>query len=144
MKSSYAYLLAAFLGWFVAQLLKNVLQISVKGRSGGIEKYMSSGGMPSAHTATVVAFTSVVFVHQGVSDLFALSTVLAAITIYDALVARRSIGEQGTALLKLLAKSPEFKNQLPRVALGHTPAQVFIGGVIGLVVGYVVALFITF
>lgn len=142
MKSSYAYLLAPFLGWLLAQVVKNILRLfSQKGSIS--KKLFSSGDMPSAHTATVVALATVIFANEGISNLFALASVLAAVTIYDALVARRSIGEQGTALLRLIEKSPFAKEQLPRVALGHKPLEVVAGGVLGLVIGMIVAIFIT-
>ena len=143
MKSSYAYLLAPFLGWLLAQVVKNILRLfSQKGSIS--KKLFSSGDMPSAHTATVVALATVIFAHEGVSSLFAVASVLASVTIYDALVARRSIGEQGTALLRLLEKSPFAKEKLPRVALGHKPLEVLAGGVLGGVIGLIVAIFITF
>lgn len=143
MKSSYAYLLAPFLGWLVAQVLKNLLNPSSLRRRSGVGKYMTSGEMPSAHTATVVALMAVIFFNEGVSDLLAIAGVLAAITVYDALVARRSIGEQGDALLRLIEKSPFAKDPLPRVALGHKPLEVVAGAVLGVAIGYIVAIFIT-
>jgi acid phosphatase family membrane protein YuiD len=143
MESSYAYILAAFLGWFIAQIIKNLLNMADLQKSKGFSKYLSSGDMPSAHTATVIALTSSIFFSQGVSDLFALASVFSAITIYDALVARRSIGEQGVALLRLIEKSTFAKDPLPKVALGHKPLEVLVGAVLGTGVGAIVAIFIT-
>lgn len=140
MKSSIAYLLAPLLAWLIAQVAKNL--IGRRGRQGGVEKYLMSGGMPSAHTATVITLVTVIFVHEGLSALFAVAVWFAAIIVYDALVARRSIGEQGVALTKLLKKS-EYKEKLPLVALGHRPLEVIAGAAIGVLTGAIVALFIT-
>lgn len=140
MKSNIAYLVAPLIGWLIAQIIKNFLGVS--GRHGNIEKYLTSGGMPSAHTATVVTLITVIFAHEGLSVLFAVAFWFAAITVYDALVARRSIGEQGGALTKLLEKSG-YKGAMPRVALGHKPLEVIVGAIIGIATGLTVALFIT-
>lgn len=141
MKSSFAYLLAPFIGWLVAQTIKNILGIQ-SGKYGRVEKYLTSGGMPSAHTATVITLVTVIFVHEGCTALFAVVVWVAALTVYDSLVARRSIGEQGTALTKLL-KTSGHKGDMPKVALGHKPVEVVVGAIIGVLVGWIVALFIT-
>ena len=140
MQSSLAYLLAPALGYLLAQTIKYILGL----RSGkGWKAITRSGGMPSGHTATVTALVAVIFFHEGASDLFAVATAYATLFVYDALVARRSIGEQGSALLRLIEKSPFAKDPLPRVAMGHQPLEVIAGGVLGTAIGYVVALFIT-
>ncbi|NCU30221.1 divergent PAP2 family protein [Candidatus Saccharibacteria bacterium] len=142
MKSSFAYLIAPSLAWLVAQSIKIILRFAKKEKS-DFSKYFSSGDMPSAHTAVVTSLATVIFVNEGISDLFSISIWLAAITIYDALVARRSIGEQGSALLKLIEASPYAKDTLPRVALGHKPTEVIVGAILGVMIGLVVAFFIT-
>ncbi len=140
MKSSYAYLLAPVLGYVTAQAIKYILGIK---QHRGWREWVRSGGMPSGHTASVVALLSVIGFHEGITDLFAISVAFATLFIYDALVARRSIGEQGNALLRLIEKSPFAKDPLPKVALGHKPAEVAVGAVLGIVIGYIVAIFIT-
>ena len=142
MESNIAYLLAPFFGWLIAQIVKIVINRTTK-KEGGFSKYFSSGEMPSAHTATVMALLTVLFITEGFSPLFAVAATFGAVTVYDALVARRSIGEQGVALVKLLGKSPFSKDPLPRVALGHRPLEVIVGGGIGIAVGLTVAFFIT-
>ncbi|MFZ1812539.1 MAG: divergent PAP2 family protein [Candidatus Saccharimonadales bacterium] len=140
MKSSYAYLLAPVIGFLSAQTIKYILA-SQKDRNW--RRFFRSGNMPSSHTAVVVSLANVIFAHEGFSDLFAVVAVLTMITIYDALVARRSIGEQGTALVRLIEASPFAKDPLPRVAIGHTPREVIAGGVLGTMIGIIVAFFIT-
>ena len=139
MQSNIVYLLAPFVAWLIAQTVKIVLNASLKQKH-GFSKYFMSGDMPSAHTATVVALTTVISVHEGPSSLFAVVACFAAITVYDSLVARRSIGEQGAALLRLIETSPFAKDPLPRVALGHKPLEVVVGGLIGVLVGVGMAL----
>lgn len=139
MQSSYAYILAAVLGYLVAHTIKHFLQPKSK-RSW--KRWVQTGNFPSSHTAVVAALVTTIFVHEGASTLFAVAGVFAAITIQDSLSSRRSVGEQGTVLGKLLKKlSPN--EPAPYVAIGHTLKEVVAGAVIGIVIGVIVALFIT-
>lgn len=141
MKSSWAYILAPALGYLLAHTIKYV--ISLVRRENSWRLWFRTGNMPSSHTAVVTALAAVILFNEGVSDLFAVAGTFAVITIYDAMVARRSIGEQGTALLKLLEKSSTPGEVLPRVALGHKPLEVIAGLGLGLAIAAVVAIFIT-
>ena len=96
--------------------------------------------MPSAHSASVIALVVMVAGLNGTEGgLFALTALFAAIVMYDAMMVRRSSGEQGAALTELLANSKLAKTiRLPRVAKGHTPVEVAVGALLGMVVGLVV------
>lgn len=138
-----AYLIAPFIAWIVAQSLKFLFnRRAQRGREWRL--LYQSGNMPSAHTATLVALTTVVGIQDGTaSGLFAVSLVMTAVAAYDALMVRRSGGEQGLALRKLLKVSPFKKDPLPYQALGHRPLEVAVGALLGVVVGVCVAIFIT-
>ena len=138
--SSFGYLLAPLFGYVVAQSLKLLF---IRGQKRSWKQFFYSGNMPSSHSAVVVALAATILFHEGISDIFAVAATFAMVTIYDALMARRSIGEQGSALLRLIEKSPFSKDPLPRVALGHTPLEVLAGSGVGIVVALVVAIFIT-
>lgn len=136
------YLLAAGIAFVTAQLIKYLLNLRSAG-TGWRQLYMS-GRMPSAHTATVFALATVVALEDGIdSGLFAIAAVLAVLTAYDSMMSRRSSGEQGIALRKLLKKSSHAKDTMPYVALGHTPLEVAAGGVLGVSIAIIVAFFIT-
>lgn len=138
-----AYFIAAILAFATAQAIKYLLNRSAKDNSGWRQLYMS-GRMPSGHTATMTALATVVAIRDGVdSGLFAVTAVIALITAYDAMMSRRSAGEQGLALRKLLEKSIFSKEPMPYVALGHKPLEVAAGAVLGIVVGLTVAFLIT-
>jgi acid phosphatase family membrane protein YuiD len=93
--------------------------------------------MPSAHSASVVALLTVVGGLDGVdTGIFAVAALFAAIVMYDAVMVRRSSGEQGAALTVLL-KNQDSKIPMPRVAKGHTPVEVAVGALLGLAVGLV-------
>lgn len=139
MKSSYGYILAAVLGYLVAHTIKYFFQ--PKGKRTW-KRWFRTGNFPSSHTAVVTALTTVIFVHEGVSTLFAAVGVFSVIAIQDAMSSRRSIGEQGVALGKLMTKVLP-NDTPPYVAIGHTAQEVIAGGILGIGLGIIVALFIT-
>jgi acid phosphatase family membrane protein YuiD len=59
--------------------------------------------------------------------------------MYDAVMVRRSSGEQGIAIQELI-KFSKATVVLPRAAKGHTPAEVLVGIALGIVIGLVVFL----
>lgn len=134
-----AYIFAAGIAWLIAQGAKYIIA-SIKARNlKQLRRLYLSGHMPSAHSATVVALTTVIGFHDGVgSGLFALAFVFSFVVVYDSLMARRSSGEQGTVLLALL-KETKSKLQPPRVALGHKVPEVLVGIAVGIAVGATVA-----
>ena len=134
------YILAGAAGWLVSQLSKYVLLSLKEGGIANWRKLYFSGNMPSAHSATVMAVLVVIGALDGIqSGLFGLAVVFSAVVMYDAMMVRRSSGEQGQALTKLI-KEQKSKVALPRVAKGHTPLEVAVGAIIGIVVGFATVL----
>lgn len=135
------YLVAAGLAWVVAQILKHAARLVGRNRrifqdhSRGL---LLSGGMPSAHSATVVALTTVIGLKDGIDGgLFALAFLFSAVVVYDAVMVRYSSGQQGDLLNRLL--SEKKSKLLPiKVAHGHTILEVIAGAVLGLTVAVVV------
>lgn len=134
------YLLAAATAWLVAQGLK-YLHLSIKGRSiGSLRQLYLSGDMPSAHSATVMALLVVIGLRDGVgSAIFGIGALFAAVVMYDAVMVRRSSGEQGKAIVAMLLERKSTIT-VPRVAKGHTPIEVVAGALLGAIVGFVVFL----
>lgn len=133
------YILAAVISWIVAQGLKYVVA-SVKGRKlHSLRQLYLSGSMPSAHSASVIALLVVVGFKDGInSAIFGLALLFAAVVMYDAIMVRRSSGEQGTALVELIRELKRPAAIPIHVAKGHTPAEIVGGVVVGLVIGLVV------
>jgi len=125
------YLLTAAIAWVVAQGLKYLIDAVVLRRLPTARQLYFSGGMPSAHSALVVSLLVVVGYYNGLgSAVFAIMTAVAAITMYDAVMVRRSSGEQGASLTALI-KEQKSAVRLPRVAKGHTPLEVLAGSLVG-------------
>ncbi|NCO10751.1 divergent PAP2 family protein [Candidatus Saccharibacteria bacterium] len=132
------YIIAGALGWLSAQLVKYMLLSIRKKQFVPARQLYFSGNMPSAHSATTIAVLVVIGVYDGVqSGLFGLALVFASVVLYDAMMVRRSSGEQGRALTEMIAEQ-KSKVPLPRVAKGHTPTEVAVGACLGVVVGLVV------
>ena len=136
------YIIAGLAGWIVSQLGKYVVASIRAGKPASYRQLYLSGHMPSAHSATVIAVLVVIGLKDGIgSGLFGLALVFASVVLYDAMMVRRSSGEQGIALtgvIKELEANGTFKKKevpLPRVALGHTPLEVAVGSLLGLAVG---------
>ena len=92
----------------------------------------ATGGMPSSHSALVVALAITVGIETGFdSPLFAVSAVLAMIVMYDAAGVRQAAGKQAAKINliveELLSGHPLNEEHL-RELLGHTPLQVAVGG----------------
>lgn len=132
------YILAVILGWVVAQGLKYIF-ITIKDKSfRSLRHLYLSGNMPSAHSATVAAVLTVIALKDGVeSGLFGLATLFAAIVMYDAVMVRRSSGEQGSAIQQLIREQKSLI-KIPRAAKGHEPLEVLVGALIGIILGLVV------
>lgn len=96
--------------------------------------------MPSGHTATVVSLVTIVFWRDGLySAAFAVAFVFMMIVITDAIGLRNYLGQHGktlNVLVKDLKEDDFLDNSYPKQLekIGHTPLQVIIGGLIGLLV----------
>lgn len=138
------YIIAGLAGWIVSQFAKYVVASIKAGKPASYRQLYLSGHMPSAHSATTVAVLVVIGLKDGLgSGLFGLAAVFTAVVLYDAMMVRRSSGEQGIAITGVIkelesAKVLKHKVPLPRVAMGHTPLEVFVGSVLGVFVGVAV------
>jgi len=95
--------------------------------------------MPSAHSASVVALVVVVGFKDGIdSAVFGIALLFAAVVMYDAVMVRRSSGEQGAALRGLFHELKLDPIAPFRTAKGHLPREVLGGAVVGVLVGLAV------
>jgi acid phosphatase family membrane protein YuiD len=125
---------ACIVAWLVAQLSKPVLHYAHTRRL-NLRYLVTAGGMPSSHSAVVVALATRVGFDTGLSSiLFALSAVFAAVVMYDAAGVRRAVSLQARVLNRMLAEMIEaqhFNEERLRELVGHTPFEVFVGALIG-------------
>ena len=134
------YIVAIVLGWVVAQGAKYVLHAIKHKDLTAFRQLYVSGNMPSAHSATSVALLTLIALRDGVDGaIFAVAALFTAIVMYDAVMVRHSSGTQGLALQALI-KEQKSKVKLPRAVKGHTPAEVLVGALLGVLIGSVVFL----
>lgn len=132
-------LMAAVVGWASAQVLKVVIE-SFIAKKFTWESILASGGMPSSHSAFVTAMATVVAFEYGTGSVyFALAAALAMVVMYDACGVRRAVGEQAKALNRIIdalhENSAIGQEKALKEILGHSPFQVAMGFVLGLVIG---------
>ena len=130
----------SIMAWAVAQVLK-VVVVLIQKRKLDWRFILSSGGMPSSHTSFVCACaTSVGIMYGWSSPLFAIAAVVAIVVMYDASNVRRAAGEQA----KILNYMMEHWSEMPpaifgkelKEFLGHTPIQVLMGALLGILIGF--------
>lgn len=100
-----------------------------------------TGGMPSSHSASVMALTTLVGFREGFgSSIFGVTLFISLIIMYDAAGLRRSAGMQA-AVINRLVEELEFNHRLRierlKELLGHTPLEVFVGAFIGILAGII-------
>lgn len=125
-----------------AQLLK-VLLVLMFERRWAPTLFAETGGMPSSHSAMVMALTTGVAVTEGLkSPLFAICATFASIVMYDATGVRQSSGRQAQLLNDLVEElravvREGFAPKPLRVLLGHTYLEVLVGGLLGILIGLI-------
>jgi uncharacterized protein len=125
---------ACVIAWLIAQFSKPILHYA-HSRHLSLRYFVTAGGMPSSHSAVVVALATRVGMDTGLdSILFALAAVFAAVVMYDAAGVRRAVSVQARILNRMLAEMIEaqhFNEERLRELIGHTPFEVFVGALIG-------------
>lgn len=140
-------LFAALLAAFVAQLLKPFLNWPFE-KKFVKQLFISTGGMPSSHTAMVVALSTAVFITEGGKSLpFAIAITFALIIIHDSMGIRRAAGKQAKVLnewsriLNKIHEDGEFTIENLKTMLGHNFTQVIGGVLLGFLCGFLATAF---
>ena len=134
----YIYLLVFVLSWSVSHLIKFFNSLFKKEKNSFFAHFYRSGGMPSAHSATAVSVTTMIGLQEGIdSGLFGLAVLVTAIFLYDAMMVRRSSGEQGE-VLKHIIKETKSNARLGFIPKGHQPIEVLAGSILGFLVSLLV------
>ena len=82
---SNAPLISAFSAWLIAQFLKPFIS-KMMGDGFNPHMFLSTGGMPSSHSATVIALTTSVGIKLGIGSIpFAVCLIFSIIVIHDAM-----------------------------------------------------------
>lgn len=129
-----------FCTWIAIQVFKFLYELVVNKKI-NFKRLFGAGGMPSSHSAVVCSLAVMMGKSLGFnSPEFALALGFAGIVMYDAAGVRRAAGKQASILNKIIETpgmtTVEVQGKLVE-ALGHTPIQVLVGAVIGIIVGFI-------
>jgi len=134
------YLTVPLVAWAIAQVIK-VTTDSLQHRRFDVRRLASAGGMPSSHTAMVVALTTIIGTKVGSnSPAFAIALIFTVVVMYDATGVRRAAGRQAAVLNRIiddLFHQEGIKEERLRELIGHTPVEVIVGALLGVLVALV-------
>lgn len=125
--------------WAITQTIK-VVTGTIRERRFNFKWFVGTGGMPSSHAAGAASLAVTTGLQEGFdSIIFAVATIFALVTMFDAQGVRRSAGQQA-ALLNQIMDDIYWKGKIEGDRLmeliGHTPLQVIIGALLGGVLAY--------
>jgi len=130
----------ALLALVIAQWLKVAWEFWRTGKFNRAVLF-STGSMPSSHTSMVMALMVSIGLGEGFGTaMFALSGVLALITMHDAQGVRRAAGKQAEAINFLFSKFEDQGIKLDKKlkeVLGHRPIEVIAGAVLGILIAFI-------
>lgn len=126
----------------IAQILK-VIYFLILHKKINFKIFTTTGGMPSSHSAGVIALSMTVGYNTGLNSIpFAIALGYAFVVMYDAAGIRRSAGKIAATMNRVMeefyAHRPSAAGEKLKELLGHTPLEVFMGAIVGIVVSYVI------
>ena len=131
------YLLIVAAAWLITQGAKYILEAHKDKNTSFKRVITESGGMPSSHSAVVIAVTTLIMFNEGInSAIFGLAFRFAMIVIYDSMGIRYESGNQAMVINKVVGTNLKEK-------LGHNPLEVLAGVVLGITLGIVMNIIFT-
>ena len=127
---------------FIAQILKlvfHVIKKKTRKKMDAIETILwRTGGMPSSHSAVVCALATSIGLKESVnSTYFIISLIFAMVVLRDSVGVRRAAGLQAKAINNLGRQSAKLIGldfHTVKEIQGHTPLEVLVGAVLGIVI----------
>ena len=120
-----------------AQVIKVVTYLVIHKKI-NFKIFTTTGGMPSSHTAGVVAMATSVALIEGIYSIsFALAIGFSLVVMQDAAGVRRAAGKTAATLNRLVEEFIQRNREVKPYAtlkelLGHTPLEVFCGMLLGI------------
>ena len=125
--------------WIIAQIIKVSIGV-IRQKRFDFRWLLSTGGMPSSHTAGASCLATAIGLEYGFSSIyFALAASFAIVVMFDAQGVRRAAGKQARILNKVMEDiywQGRIKENRLRELLGHTPIEVIAGFLLGITVAF--------
>ena len=132
-------LMLAVLAMVTAQGFKFASGI-VRRHRADFTRLVGTGGMPSAHSASVTALSTAVGIGEGWhTALFGVTAFFSLVVMYDATGIRRAAGKQARLLNRMLEELKDYhrlEGERLIELLGHTPLEVVVGATYGVVLAF--------
>lgn len=132
MLTEYFIIVSVIISVAVSHIIKELVHIFREGSFSWNVLLWQTGGMPSAHSAGISALSVSVFLTEGVSTIFWVSLVVAVLVVRDSFGVRRNVSDQAK-MLNTLTSHVKLEQKV-KVVLGHSPLQVLMGVILGVVV----------
>ena len=133
--NGYEALMAGVAAAFFAQVIKFIIFTIQSGKI-NFKIFTTTGGMPSSHSAGVMGLATSVGLIEGFDSLvFSVAFGFALITMYDAAGVRRAAGKTAACLNRMM--DDFYKHDVQAIGgklkelLGHTPLEVIMGAIFG-------------
>ena len=137
-------LFSAAIAFVLTQLLKPIIN-AMLGNGWNWHYLITTGGMPSSHSAAAASLTVSVGMSEGMdSTFFAICVFIALVIMNDAMNVRYETGKQAELLNKWSESLAELHENGPfspiafKTMIGHSATQVIAGAILGIIVGAVV------
>ena len=138
--TGYETLVSGILATIIAQIIKFFV-FTIRTRKINFKILTTTGGMPSSHSAGVIAMSTTVGLIEGFdSIIFAVAIGFSLVVMYDATGIRRAAGKTAACLNKIMEDF--YKHNIQTLGgklkelLGHTPLEVIIGAIFGAIFAY--------
>lgn len=145
MNTFHPSLWAGLFGWIVAQSIKMTYSLS-KTKRLDFSYMMSTGGMPSAHSAMATSLATSIGLCEGFnSSIFSLAVAFAIVVMFDAQSVRKAAGEQAALLNQIvdeLLHEHHLSETKLKELLGHTRLEVAMGLLTGVATAFATFRFI--
>ena len=141
--TGYEAITCGILAAMIAQSIKVLIYI-ITHRKINFKIFTTTGGMPSSHTAGVIALSVSVGIIEGFNSIaFAVAFGFSLVVMQDASGVRRAAGKTAATLNRLVdefvQKNKEVKPyEALKELLGHTPLEVFCGMLLGILVPFAI------
>lgn len=156
-------LIASLIAILVAQVVKIPIAYFSGSMRTSVKLVVSTGGMPSSHSAAVSALITGIGLHYGLdSPYLAIALVFGIIVMYDSMAVRRQSGEQGIVIEQLIKELEKRKimneiifndpddneemtidEMVVNKYLGHKPTEVFAGVLTGVTTAIILDMIIS-